>query len=471
MPTVHRPNVLLCLFDSLSCADSGLVSSEHSLPSLSGLRDKSTFFSNVYAPCPESSPARASLFTGLDPCVHGLWTNGVALPATEHSVATHLLKAGYTTWLAGRRQLAGMSQWTTEFIRAGEYTELDWAHGPLHRSRQNAYLGWLQHQSPEHYQRLFDRQADPAATRLQTRQRTALVELPDNLSFNYWVGERIVQRIDEHDASQPFFAVAGFSVGSSFGAQPAHSHDGELVHQPALIQADAALGSLLNCLSANKLSEDTIVLVTAARGNWKADTTQTAHTATHSRHTDASHTIDATDATDATNTAENVVAASGNLLNERAIRVPLILHRPGQGHTVIDTPMSTMDIAPTIIHAAGLGTTTRMQGHSLFNETGKPVAPQGWVMSRVRRNVNESDKRYWQSALRLEQMKLVVTHANPHTNTPASYQLFDLHDDPHELTDLAHQPAHADTLENMIDCMIDARCALEDRTEPRIAKF
>ena len=31
--------------------------------------------------------------------------------------------------------------------------------------------------------------------------------------------------------------------------------------------------------------------------------------------------------------------------------------------------------------------------------------------------------------------------------------------------------SYADVLENMIDKMIDARCALEDRTEPRIAAF
>ena len=92
-------------------------------------------------------------------------------------------------------------------------------------------------------------------------------------------------------------------------------------------------------------------------------------------------------------------------------------------------------------------------------------------MSRVRRDISTSDERHWQSALRMKQMKLVVTHANTDTYSPTSYQLFDLDNDPQELNDLANQPEHADTLENMIDKMIDARCALEDRTEPRIAEF
>ena len=274
MPSVHRPNILLCLFDSLSTTDSGLLLSENSPPALSRLRDSSAFFTSVYAPCPESSPARASLFTGLDPCVHGLWTNGVAMPSTEQTFAHRLHQAGYTNWLVGRRQLAGMSRWTTEFIRAGEYTELEWAHGPLHRSRQNAYLIWLQRQSLEHYQRIFDRQANPAETHIESGQAVALSELPDDLSFNYWVGERMTQHITAHDSTQPFLAVAGFSVGSTFGAEPLLSHDGELTHQPALMQADAALASIQKCLLANKLADDTIILVTAGRGNSPTGTTR-----------------------------------------------------------------------------------------------------------------------------------------------------------------------------------------------------
>ena len=43
--------------------------------------------------------------------------------------------------------------------------------------------------------------------------------------------------------------------------------------------------------------------------------------------------------------------------------------------------------------------------------------------------------------------------------------------DPHEKNNLASKEQHAEQLEDMIDKLIDARCALEDRTEPRIAKF
>jgi hypothetical protein len=64
-----------------------------------------------------------------------------------------------------------------------------------------------------------------------------------------------------------------------------------------------------------------------------------------------------------------------------------------------------------------------------------------------------------------------VTHGSVKHNLPAEYQLFDVDMDPDEQHDLASEADYADDLERMTDLMLDARCALEDRTEPRIAKF
>lgn len=68
------PNILLIAFDSLSARD--LYRHLDDLPTLRLLLDKSRNFTNAYTCCPESSPSRASLFTGLDIAVHGLWTDG-----------------------------------------------------------------------------------------------------------------------------------------------------------------------------------------------------------------------------------------------------------------------------------------------------------------------------------------------------------------------------------------------------------
>ena len=183
MPAIERRNILFCLFDSLNAVDIGLPKAAEELPALSQLCKTGVFFNRTYAPNPEGSPARASLFTGLDPCVHGLWTNGVTLPDNEKTFVQRLAQSGYSSYLAGRYQLSGVSQWTTEQTRQGEFDQTDWAHGPLHRSRQNAYLVWLQKRTPELYSRIFYAQANPENTVLQRQQRVALEALPDKLEF------------------------------------------------------------------------------------------------------------------------------------------------------------------------------------------------------------------------------------------------------------------------------------------------
>ena len=87
-------------------------------------------------------------------------------------------------------------------------------------------------------------------------------------------------------------------------------------------------------------------------------------------------------------------------------------------------------------------------------------------MSRLRASVNQ-----WKTALRSDQLKLVVSHGNPAKGIEAGHQLFDLEADPDEQQNLADHTLRSADLEAMIDQMIDARCALENRTEPRIANF
>ncbi len=408
-----RPNILLVAFDSLSAKT--LAAYQDSLPALRNLREASVFFANAYATSPESSPARASLFTGLDIAAHGLWTDGVALPERETTLPAHFAGHGYRTSLVGRRQLAGVSNWTTEHAIPGEFHQFDWAQGPLHRSRQNAYLIWLQEEASETYSAIFPAQPNPDDTDIPAGQRAAIAELPDELSFNAWVGERICQQFSQ-PAKQPFFSIASLVVGVDMGAEPINVADA--INERALIQADAALGKMLGTLP-----EDTILVVTSARG------------------------------------AMSDPAAPQ--LAEPAIKVPLMI-RAGNGMARQDERLvSTMDIAPTLYEIAGIKSPQRIQGRSFMNDS-----PRGWALVRTRNPGRDP-----QTALVTDRWKLVMLHGNPDAALAPVYHLYDLTNDPDEARDLSASPKHQGELEDMIDQMIDARVALEDRTEPRIASF
>ena len=437
MPSTSRPNILLCLFDSLSALSESAANAKSRTSNFNRLRKQSVVFASAYTPCPESSPARASLFTGLDPSVHGVWSNGVSLPRNEETFPQQLSHAGYTNALVGRRQLAGVANWTTEHAHPDEFSSIEWAHGPLHRSRQNAYLNWLQSTAPERYASIFPIQPDADNTVVPTEQFVAVSELPDELSFNHWIGLRTKEFISSSD--QPFLAVAGFSVGASLGTEPSQDVDVEALNPRALQQADAALGLVLDHLVECSLQKDTVIILTAARGCVSAN-------------------------------------RDDQPMRERAITVPLFMSVPNVDSNVVNAPVSTMDIAPTILDIAGLPQKPRLQGTSLLAMLNGASPFRNWALSRLRSNIlnergEEGTPRSWQTAFRFDNMKLVVHHGNLQAGVPILYQLFDLQNDPEELIDLARLESHADELENMIDLLIDARCALEDRTEPRIAKF
>ena len=264
------------------------------------------------------------------------------------------------------------------------------------------------------------------------QQQAALEALSDNLSFNYWVGKQVGQWIESQPVTKPFIAVAGFCVGDMLGTEPLPNTDGEDLLAQALKQADTAIGQLVEQVNASSYAQDTVIIVTSARGN------------VHSADRDYA-------------------------LAEKSIRVPLLIHGAGYAPRDLHSVASTIDIAPTVLELANAPIGPRMQGESLLGVLNGSTAPRGWALTRLRRSLT-SPAPNWQTALCTSTMKLVVRHDSK-LNAQEAMSLYNLDTDPLEEINLVGLETHAACLEQMIDQMIDARCALEDRTEPRIAEF
>ncbi len=418
-------NILLILFDSLSTAT--CVDLAEQLPTLTQFRGNSLCFPNAYASSPESGPARASLFTGLDLSAHGVWSDGVALPERETTVTERFTDQGYETWLCGRRHLSGVSNWTTEHARPFEFAQFDWAHGPHHRSRQNAYLTWLQAQAPELYAQIFPKQPNPDATDVPEAQRRAIRALAHELSFNSWVTDRICAHIKGRATDQPFFGVAGYVVGQDQGGPPDPDHIGEAVDPAALQQADAGLARILDCLSGADLLQNTTVVVAATRGDQDA-------------------------------------GATSDPMKQRAVQTSLMFQTAGITPRIDSRVVTTADLVPTLYDIAKIRPPRRIQGTSLLSGVTSAVPPT--ALFRLRRAGQQM-----QTAVVQGDWKLIAEHGQPDDGHAPRYRLYNLNVDPGEAHDLAADPAHMADLEAMIDVMLDARVAREDRTEPRIAKF
>jgi len=127
--------------------------------------------------------------------------------------------------------------------------------------------------------------------------------------------------------------------------------------------------------------------------------------------------------------------------NEGGIRTPIMLRWPGRIEPKTDgqTPVISIDLAPTILNACGLKPTSEMQGVNLLDteapQRREAVFGEIFTHNAVKVNQPASSLRYrW--CIRQE-WKLIVPQA---ANEPDKQtQLYDIEADPHETKDLAPQ--------------------------------
>ena len=120
---------------------------------------------------------------------------------------------------------------------------------------------------------------------------------------------------------------------------------------------------------------------------------------------------------------------------EEASGVPLLLAGPGvpRGH-VVATPVSLVDCAPTILEAAGVDPIARLPGASLV-DVAAGASPSRPVLAEYHAIGSAT------GGFMLRHGRFKYCHY-----VGMAPQLFDLADDPEELTDLAGSPAHAQVL-------------------------
>ncbi len=154
--------------------------------------------------------------------------------------------------------------------------------------------------------------------------------------------ERLVREaggwISLHRAA-PFFLFAHFWEPHSPYNPPEEFNDWKGVkhgkYDGEILYVDYAVGRLIETLRDNGLYDDTLILVTSDHGEGLGDHGCWGH---------------------------------GKHLYDSAIRVPLIIHRPGQsGYEEVWRPTSHIDLLPTILDALGLKPGPMCSGVSLFN--------------------------------------------------------------------------------------------------------
>ena len=164
------------------------------------------------------------------------------------------------------------------------------------------------------------------------------------------------------------------------------------------------------------------------------------------------------------------------LLYDLTTRIPFLIHDPrlpkDRRGRPIDAFVLSADVAPTILAYAGLKVPEWMQGRSLVELIANPHAP--WRDHVFLENLYTGRDNPLVEALRTRDWKYVRYFANPgNTYSEADVdfadkqtvfeQLFDLRNDPAEEKNLATDPQHAKTLDDL-----RRRCA--DRSAKMVAR-
>ncbi len=105
----ERPNIVLIISDQFrwDCIGAAGINPMHLTPNLDEMAAGGTMFKAAFSNQPVCAPARASIFTGQYPSRHGVWRNGIALEPNSTTLAGTLRQSGYTANYIGKWHLGG----------------------------------------------------------------------------------------------------------------------------------------------------------------------------------------------------------------------------------------------------------------------------------------------------------------------------------------------------------------------------
>ena len=363
-PIPSRQPIVLITIDTLRADRLGSYGSTRGLtPSLDAFARGATRFTAAVSQVPLTLPSHATILTGLHPAHHLIRTNdGFRLAATVPTLAEQLKAAGYRT---------------------------------------GAFIGGYPLRASSGLARGFDRYDDEFLTSLDATERSADEVMR---SATLWI---------DANRSQPFFAWIHLFDPHSPYAPPAPfsaahrdaPYDGEVAY------TDAAVGRFLDRLRQPSLSLPVTIVIVADHGESLGE------------HGERTH---------------------GTFLYDATIRVPLLIKLPPvrlkpdptygrstdgktvgrtDGGRVVDVPVETADLAPTIAALAGT-TLTRSDGQSLLpliaGATGDPDRPA------------YAESFYQNVLLGWSPLRAVRTRQWKYIEAPRP-ELYDLEHDPHEL--------------------------------------
>ncbi|TKG96918.1 arylsulfatase [Puteibacter caeruleilacunae] len=335
----QTPNVVLIYLD-----DSGYGDYEHNgnptikTPNISKLKDSGVSFTQFYVTSPACSASRYSLMTGRYPGRSGLgsWVIGPQAPKHIHTkemtLAEGLKSKGYKTGMFGKWHL-GTPNEKNNFTKDA----LPLAHG---------FDEWIGTNVSHDYSTAMLLKSNPKGNQPIQGYETLAKDLPSDVkaseSLTGICTKAAVDFIKRNKKNQFFAYIAynmphlGLFVSDKFKGKSRNGKLGDVMEE-----LDAAIGEVMTTLEETGVRENTIVIFSSDNGPWilfsnKSDT----------KYGDTRLQV---------GYATPFRDGKGSTW-EGGHRVPGIISWPAQitGHRNEQTPISTLDILPTIFAITGV---------------------------------------------------------------------------------------------------------------------
>jgi arylsulfatase len=343
-------------------------------PCLDKLVSESVAFTNAFCQTSICSPSRGSFMTGRYPRQTNLKSNSEYIRPTEKLVSRILADQGYDCGLSGKLHLSPCDQGFVEQRIDDGYRVFEWSHDIGNKwPGKNQWLNWLEKQNVKwpaapkeaHETEVWGAPIDPKYTQTAWCSDVAIDFMKQHKPDQPWMmsvhiyqphspyhpTEEYLKRYNPSKMPLPPFkqgeldnkpayqmtdhkgAYGGH--GKSFTDESDRDHQVTTAAYYAMIeQVDTEVGRMMKTLEEQGMADNTVVIFMSDHGSMMGD---------------------------------HGIYEKGPYFYDGLNRVPLIMRWPGKykAGLKIDSLVELVDIAPTVMEAAGLTIPAGMQGKSL----------------------------------------------------------------------------------------------------------
>jgi uncharacterized sulfatase len=439
---MKKPNIIMIMTDTqatnmVGCYSGQAVGTEN----IDGLAAKGVMFGSAFTTCPVCTPARSALFTGIYSSQSGAWANNIALGQNMRTMGSYFKDAGYRTAYIGKWHLDGHDYYGTG-ICPEEWDQAYWYEGANYLAEKTEQEIALWRNGLNTVDDLRENHIDASFTwahGISKRAKAFLEEARANPDQPYL----LVLSYDEphHPFTCPPEYVERYQdFAYPLGKKAADTLENKPEHQrlwaeamPSPVKADGMYRHPLY-FACNDFVDDQIGDVLRCVNAVDDGNTWIAYTSDHGEMMGAHGLI-----------------SKGSCAYDDITRIPLILCPPGQirGQKV-GSPVSHIDLLPTLLEVAGINRTDAMHGKSLLPLIQGQANDFKEVLIEFNRYEIEHDSFGGfipMRALVTDEFKLVV-------NLFDSDELYDRKNDPDEIENLIDQPEFVVIRDQMHDRLL-----------------